>query len=142
MLTKNIAMLYFDLPMSSDYTSMLSGGVLSGTEVDFMTGSIIGAEGKWDPFFDGGVPQMAIYNEPGKGTMWHMGYSTEVLPDTSAQVFGAYLESGIFMQRQNDFYFDGEYPLRFTRAYQTQDERSRSFGIGAQHSLNIRSTFS
>jgi hypothetical protein len=40
MLTKNIAILYFDLPMSSDYTSLLSGGVLSGHEVDLMTGSI------------------------------------------------------------------------------------------------------
>ena len=136
MLTKNITMLYFDLPMSSDYTSLLSGGVLSGTEVDSMTGSIIGAEGKWDPFFDPGVPQVAIYDEPGKPALWHTGYSTETLPHTSAQVFSAYLESGIFMQRQSDFHFHGEYPLQFTRAYQTQDEQSRAFGVGAQHSLD------
>src|SRR6266403_1854832 len=54
MLTKNIAMLYFDLPKSSDYTSLLSGGVLSGDQVDFMSGSIIGAEGRWDPFINSG----------------------------------------------------------------------------------------
>jgi len=137
MLTKNLAILYFDLPMSSDYTSLLSGGILSGTEVDFMTGSIIGAEGKWDPFFDRGVPQVAIYDEPGKAMLWHAGYSTETLPDTSGQIFDAYLESGIFMQRQSDFNFDGEYPLQLKRAYQSQDERSRAFGIGAMHSLDI-----
>jgi YD repeat-containing protein len=137
MLTKNIAILYFDLPMSSDYTSLLSGGVLSGSEVDCMTGLIIGAEGRWDPFIDEGVPQVAIYDEPGKPMLWHMGYSRETLPDTSAQVFGAYLESGIFMLRQNDFRFDGQYPLEFKRAYDSQDEHPRAFGIGGMHSLDI-----
>jgi YD repeat-containing protein len=137
MLTKNIAILYFDLPMSSDYTSLLSGGVLSGSKVDCMTGLIIGAEGKWDPFIDEGEPQVAIYDEPGKPLLWHMGYSLETLPDTSAQVFGAYLESGIFMLRQNDFRFDGEYALELKRAYDSQDDHSRAFGIGAMHSLDI-----
>src|SRR3984893_8958929 len=36
LLTKNLVILYFDLPMSSDYTSLLSGGVLSGTALDQM----------------------------------------------------------------------------------------------------------
>lgn len=50
MLTKNLAILYFDLPMSSDYTSLMSGGVLSGAEVEFMSASLIGAKGQWDSF--------------------------------------------------------------------------------------------
>jgi len=70
MLTKNIAMLYFDLPMSSDYTSLLSGGVSSGPQVDFMGGTIIGTEGKWDPFIDGeglGSPSMLSPASPPYG---------------------------------------------------------------------------
>jgi predicted Zn-dependent protease len=50
LLTKNLVMLYFDLPMSDDYTSLLSGGVFSGTGIDQMGGEIIGAEGQWDSF--------------------------------------------------------------------------------------------
>ena len=45
LLTKNIGILYFDLPMSADYTSLLSSGVLSGIQIDEMAGDIIGAEG-------------------------------------------------------------------------------------------------
>jgi YD repeat-containing protein len=137
MLTKNIAILYFDLPMSSDYTSLLSGGVLSGSEVDFMTGSIIGAEGKWDSFVEANGPALTIYDVPGQSTTWHLSHSNEALPDTSAQVFGAYLQTGLFAQRQNDFQFDGKYPMQFTRVYTSSDEQSRSFGIGAMHSFDI-----
>jgi YD repeat-containing protein len=38
LLTKNLVMLYFDLPLSNDATSLLSGGVLSGFQIDRMGG--------------------------------------------------------------------------------------------------------
>jgi predicted Zn-dependent protease len=59
LVTKNLLMLYFDLPMSLDYTSALSGGVLSGYEIDQMGGEIIGAEGKWDSFVNSGGPSVS-----------------------------------------------------------------------------------
>ena len=68
-LTKNIAMLYFDLPMSSDYTSLLSGGVLSGSEVDLMGETLIGAEGTWDSFINADEPTITIYSVPGKPSL-------------------------------------------------------------------------
>ena len=137
MLTKNIAMLYFDLPKSSDYTSLLSGGVLSGDEVDFMSGSIIGAEGRWDPFVESGEPEVTIYDLPDKPPLWRVTFSDEALPDTSAQVFNADLALGLFVQRQTDFRLDGKFNLQFVRVYRNQDEQSRSFGIGANDSLDI-----
>jgi YD repeat-containing protein len=137
MLTKNIAILYFDLPLSSDYSSLLSGGVLSGHEVDLMSGSIIGTEGEWDPFIDSGDIGVTTYAVSGKPVVWRMSTSHEVLPQTSAQMFSADLTLGLFVYSKTDFRFDGDYPLQFTRVYRNQDPKSRTFGIGANDSLDM-----
>jgi len=137
MLTKNIVILYFDLPLSSDYSSMLSGGALSGEEVDLMSGSIIGSEGHWDPFIDSGDIGVTTYIVPGRPVVWRMTTSSEALPQTSAHVFSADLTAGIFSYSKTDFHFDGAYPLQFTRVYRTQDEKPRSFGIGSNDSLDM-----
>ena len=139
MLTKNIVMLYFDLPMSSDYTSLLSGGVLSGPEVDLMGGMIVGAEGRWDSFINPNEdePGVTIYSLPAKPPLWRITDSDEALPQPGAHVFRADLGIGLFIDRATDFRFEGEYPLKFTRSYRNQDNMSRSFGIGASDSLDI-----
>ena len=137
MLTKNIVMLYFDLPMSSDYTSLLSGGVLSGPEVDLMGGTIIGAEGVWDSFIDEGAPGVTIYSVPDRPLLWRMINSGETLPQRGAHVFRTDLSAGLFTDSTVDFRFEGEYPLQFTRVSRNQDNMSRSFGIGASDSLDI-----
>jgi YD repeat-containing protein len=137
MLTKNIAILYFNLPLSSDYSSLLSGGALSGTEVDLMSGSIIGSEGQWDPFIDSGDIGVTTYVVPGKPVVWRMEPSSEVLPQTTDQIFSANLTAGLFVYSKTDFRFDGDYPLQFTRVYRTQDDKSRTFGIGANDSLDM-----
>ncbi len=137
MLTKNIVMLYFDLPMSSDYTSLLSGGVLSGFQVDLMGGTVIGAEGTWDSFINPDEPGATIYSVPGKPPLWRMTGSDEALPQGGAHVFRADLgNGGLFIDRTADFRLEGEYPLLFTRSYRNQDNISRSFGIGASDSLD------
>ncbi len=136
-LTKNIAILYFDLPMSSDYTSLLSGGALSGGEVDLMSGSIIGGEGRWDPFINSGDIEVTICAVPGEPIVWRLAESCEILPQTSIQTFTADLTIGLFIYRKTDFRFDGDYPLEFTRAYRNQDNRSRPFGIGTNDSMDI-----
>jgi YD repeat-containing protein len=137
MLTKNIVILYFDLPLSSDYTSLLSGGRLSGYGVDQMSGSIIGAEARWAPFNESDDIQITMYSVPGKPVVWRMTGSNEVFPETSTRIFEADLTLGLFGYRKTDFYFDGDYPLQFTRAYRNMDEKSRPFGIGANDSLDI-----
>jgi predicted Zn-dependent protease len=137
LLTKNIVMLYFGLPMSSDYSSLLSGGVLSGLEIDQMGGRIVGAEGRWDPFFESGGPSVTIYDTPGKSPLWRRKYADSPLPDTNGQVFSASLAVGLFVQRKMDFVFEDEPALQFSRVYRNQDGRSRAFGIGGSHSFDI-----
>jgi YD repeat-containing protein len=136
-LTKNIVVLYFDLPLSRDYTSLLSGGQLSGHQVDMMSGSIIGDSGTWDPFLESDDIQLTMYSMPDKPLVWRMTGSHEIFPQTSARIFEADLTLGLFGYRKTDFHFDGDYPLQFTRAYRNLDEHSRPFGIGANDSLDI-----
>jgi len=137
LLTKNLVMLYFDLPMSSDYTSLLSGGVLSGTEVDQIGGQLIGAEGQWDSFVESGDPAVTIYDGTGGKRLWKMAHTDSALPDTSVQVFCVDAGVGLIMQRKADFVFEGEPTLQFTRIYRNQDDRSRAFGIGGSDSFEI-----
>lgn len=137
MLTKNIALLYFDLPMSDDQTSMLYGGVLAGDEIDAMGGSIVGADGEWEGFEGGGAADVTLYDLPGRLPVWRISASDETLPQTSAHVFVSNLSAGLFILRKTDFFFGGQFPLQFVRAYRTQDERSRPFGVGANDSLDI-----
>lgn len=137
MLTKNVAILYFDLPLSSDYTSLLSGGRLSGHEADLMSGSIIGGEGAWDPLFDSGDFEVTLYAVPGEPLIWRLIHSNERLPQASAHVFNSDLTMGLFSDRKTDFLLDGDTPLKFTRTYRNQDDASRPFGIGANDSLDL-----
>lgn len=137
LLTKNIAILYFGLPMSSDYSSMLSGGVLSGWGVDRAGENIIGSNGKWDPFADSGEPAITIYDVPPSRPVWRWGYDDSAPADTRSQIFSASLGIGLFTQRKTDFVFPDEPSLQFSRVYRNQDDRSRAFGVGNSDTLDI-----
>jgi len=137
MLTKNIVMLYFGLPMSSDETSLLSGGLSTGDDVDDMTGSVIGAERRWDPFYESGDFGTTIYDMHGKPLFWRNSSSSEALPDPSSSVYSTYLTLGLFGLRVNDVQLTGEFPLSFSRVYRNQDPASRPFGVGTNDSLDI-----
>jgi YD repeat-containing protein len=137
LLTKNLVMLYFDLPLSSDYSSLLSGGVLSGFQIDRMGGEVIGAEGQWDSFVESGDPAVTIYDGPADKLLWKMQYTESALPDTSTQVFCVDAGVGLIMQRKAEFVFEDEPAMQFTRIHRNQDDRSRAFGIGGSDSFEI-----
>jgi YD repeat-containing protein len=136
-LTKNVVLLYFDLPTSTDYTSLLSGGVLSGLEIDRMGGELIGAEGQWHPFIDQADPGVTIYDKPGNSLLWKMKYVERAIPDPTTQLFSVDAGLGLIIQRKTDFVFPDDPNLQFTRVYRNEDDHSRSFGIGGTDSFEI-----
>jgi YD repeat-containing protein len=137
LLTKNIAILYFGLPLSSDYTSLVSGGIPSGIEIDAMGGRIIGGQGAWKSFIGSGDPGVTLYDAPGKPLLWRLDYLNQPVRDTQTQIFNTDISLGLFVQRKTDFILAEEYPLRFTRVYTINDSRSRSFGVGASDTLDM-----
>jgi YD repeat-containing protein len=137
LLTKNLAMLYYDLPLSQDYTSLLSGGVLSGFEIDRMGGDVVGAVGHWDSWVESGDPAVTIYDGPGDKLLWKMQYTQSALPDQATQSFFMDAGVGLIIQRKADFVFEDEPAMQFTRVHRNQDDRSRAFGIGGSDSFEI-----
>ena len=136
MISKNLAILYFGLPLSNDYTSLLSAGVLSGREVDYMTEKVVGAKHHWESFVQQGEPMLGVATRPGKPTTWALNGGGGPL-DLSAEEFMVDLPIGLFIQRKLDFYLDGDSPLEFYRVYRNADDMSRPFGIGANDSLDV-----
>lgn len=136
MLSKNIVTMCANLPLSNDYTSLLSAGVLSGKQMDYMSEEVVGAEHRWDPFLSSGDPIVSISTVPGKLPVWTIADGWQTDPNPRAEYFMADLSVGLFIQRQIDFYLDEEYPLVFSRMYRNSDDQPRSFGIGTSDSLD------
>jgi YD repeat-containing protein len=137
MLSKNVYLFCFDVPLSSDYTSAVSGGVMSPEEVDYMSDQVIGAEGRWDSLLTGVVPTISMVLAPEQPVVWNMEWSSKPPAEVSSEHFSANLGAGILVQRKTDFYLDGEFPLQFVRVDINQDPESREFGVGTKDSLDI-----
>jgi YD repeat-containing protein len=136
LLTKNIYVLAFDLPLSNDWTSLVGAGVRTGAQVDWMGSEIIGSEKRWDAFVESGDPDVSLVTEKGKPPVWRFDKAGDP-PDTSSESFVADLKIGLFIQRKTDFIFKDAFPLYFSRAYRNQDQQSRAFGIGTNDTLDI-----
>jgi YD repeat-containing protein len=134
LLSKNIYVLAFDLPLSNDWTSLVGAGVRTGAQVDWMGSQIIGSENRWDAFVDSGDPDVSLVTEKGKPPVWRFNTAGDPL-DTSSETFVADLRIGLFIQRKTDFLFKNEFS--FARAYRNQDKLSRPFGIGTNDTLDI-----
>jgi YD repeat-containing protein len=137
MLTKNVYQLCFDVPLSSDSTSAVNGGIMSPEEIDYMSEQVIGAEGRWDSQSSGVVPTISMVLAPEQPVVWNMEWSGKPPADVSSEHFSANLGAGILIQKKTDFYLDGEYPLQFVRVYYNQDPESQEFGVGTKDSLDI-----
>ncbi len=137
MLTKNVYLLCFNAPLSSDYTSAVSGGVMSPEEVDYMSDEIVGAENRWHSLWNGVVPTISMVLTPEQPVVWNMDWSSKPPADVSSEYFAANLWVGHLIQSKTDFYLDGGFPLQFVRTYANKDDQSREFGVGTNDSLDI-----
>lgn len=137
MITKNVYLLCFDVPLSGDYTSAVSGGVMSPEEIDYMSDQVIGVEGRWHPQLTGLVPTISMVLAPEQPVAWNMDWSSKPPADVASEHFSANLGAALLVQRKTDFYFDGDFPLQFVRVYASGDNVSREFGVGTNDSLDI-----
>jgi YD repeat-containing protein len=143
MITKEIGLLYYHLQPSYDLSSALYnsiGGVEDLDEMgeDFLTSdTVVRAERR----LQDGDPCFTIrhYNVPDKART-DSGIFTGCSGDAKqlgVEIMEVDLRYGLFLDRRTEFYFPDRIPLEFTRVLRTQDSRSRAFGIGGTHNLNI-----
>lgn len=137
MISKNVYLLCFDVPLSGDYTSAVSSGVMSPEEIDYMSDQVIGVEGRWHPQLTGLVPTISMVLAPEQPVAWNMDWSSKPPADVASEHFSANLGAALLIQRKTDFNFDGDFPLQFVRVYASGDNVSREFGVGTNDSLDI-----
>jgi hypothetical protein len=137
-ISKNIAVEYFDLPLSYDETSLVSSGTRSGSDWDQVSESIIGAAGRWWPASNQGSDfEVAIYEIPNRPPMWHLDQSRENPMEIGTRILDTDLNDGLFLYRKTDFFLGGSFPLGLTRVYNSSDKQMRPFGMGMDDSLDI-----
>lgn len=143
MITKNIGLLYYHLQLSYDDSSVLYGSIGDLDDLDEMGEDFLLSDAKVraERHLEDGDPCFTIrhYSEPGKmrteGAMLS-GCSGEVT-QLNLEIMEVDLRYGLFLDRRTEFDLPGAMPLRLTRVLRTQDSRSRAFGIGGSHNLNI-----
>jgi YD repeat-containing protein len=143
MITKDIGLLHYRLQPSYDFSSALYDYIddvedLDDMGEDFLTSDTqVRAERR----LQDGDPCFTIrhYDLPDK-TRTDSGILTGCSGETkqlNLEIMEVDLRYGLFLDRRTEFYNPGQIPLQFTRVLRTQDSRSRAFGIGGNHNLNI-----
>lgn len=137
MITKNVYLECFGVPMSGDSTSAVSGNVMSPLDVDPMSEEIVGAENRWHSQLNGVAPTVSVVFSREQPAVWNMEWSAKPPNELSSEYFASNLWAGALIQRKTDFYFAGDAPLQFVRTYSSNGVSPREFGIGATDSLDI-----
>jgi predicted Zn-dependent protease len=143
LLNKNIGISFFGLNLSSDPGSVLYDEVWNMGTLDAMGEdySIRDAKSRRDVTREAGDPCFTVryYYSPKKrrtGSAYLTGCSS-THGETDLEVLEIYLRYGLLLSRRTDFYLPAALPLELSRVIRTQDSRSRAFGIGGNHNLNI-----
>jgi predicted Zn-dependent protease len=143
LLTKNIGISFYGLELTSDRGSVLYNDIEDMETLDAMGEdySVRDATVRRDETHEGGDPCFSVrhYYSPKKqrtDSAYLTGCSS-THGETDLEVLDIYLHYGTLLSRRTDFYSPGPLPLEVSRVIRTQDSRSRAFGIGGNHSLNI-----
>jgi YD repeat-containing protein len=143
MITKNIGLLYYHLQLSHNYSSVLYGSIDDLDDLDEIGEDFLlsDAQVRAERHLEDGDPCFTIrhYSLPNKArpeAASLTGCSGEVT-QLNLEIMEVDLRYGLFLDRRTEFDLPGQMPLRFTRVLRTQDSRSRAFGIGGTHNLNI-----
>ena len=165
MITKNIGVVAYGLPLSTDPTSVLYGSIDTPEDLDLVRERFDGlgnvAELRGDPGTHRAAPVEAeIVRRTDTATasgrypclVVHPGLSwdgkepidariTECLPglrnDRMYDEVEIDLRAGLLMTRQTDVFIPDVMPLALTRCYRLWDRDSRAFGIGWNHPYDI-----
>lgn len=143
LLTKNIGLSYYGLELTRDRRSVLYDDIENIETLDAMGEdySVRDAHGRRNESDEVGDPCFTVrhYYSPEKqrtDSAYLTGCSS-THGETDLEVLNIYLRYGMLLSRRTDFYVASPLPLELSRVIRTQDSRSRAFGIGGNHSLNI-----
>jgi hypothetical protein len=134
--TKNLAMLHYPLELSSDATSAIASSTFSPADFDEMGENFAGEYGSARSVSTP-PPCVTIVQHPDRRQSWRIDCSYNPPEDSQFETFTTDPGIPLLVMSRTDFLFDGEPSFGFVRKYRPQDDRSRSFGIGATDSFDI-----
>ena len=142
-LIRDLGILHYRLQTSNSYNSILYGNVGDASDLDDVGEDYLESDVlvRADLHVEGGDPCFIVrhYTTPERehpefGTVnGCSGYYKELNLET-VQID---LRYGLLLDQRTDFWVQDRIPLELTRVLRTQDSRSRAFGIGGNHNLNI-----
>lgn len=137
MVTKNLALLHYPVTLTSDVTSSLVswGLTFTAANVDEMGERFEGENGTARSISD--EPCVTITQGPGGKQGWRLDCVDNPPADSRFETFKTYPVIPLFVMSRTDFSFGGQKSLAFVREYRPHDDRSRTFGIGADDSFDI-----
>lgn len=142
-LIRDVGILHYRLQPSSNYSSILYNNIDDSSELDDIGDDYLesDAQVRADLQVAGGDPCFILrhyaaperqHPEPGRVTGCS-GYYKEL----NLETIQIDLRYGLLLDQRTDFLIPDRIPLELTRVLRTQDSRSRAFGIGGNHNLNI-----
>lgn len=143
MITKDIGLLHYHLQPSYDFSSAVYDSIddvedLDDMGEDFLTSDTqVRAERR----LQDGDPCLTIRHyypfEKARTDSAILTDCSGAAKQMNVEIMEVDLRYGLFLDRRTEFYTPDQIPLQFTRVLRTQDSRSRAFGIGGTHNLNI-----
>jgi len=136
MMTKNIAILRYQLGYSADPTSALAAFVSGVPEVDEMGENFVGERGTWAPVGQL-APCYSITRGPGGKQSWRADCTSTPPVDSRYETFENHTDVNLFVMARTDFSLDKKGTVPFVRKYRPMDNRSRTFGVGGGDTLDL-----
>ena len=142
-LIRDVGILHYRLQPSSNYNSIEYLNIYDPSDLDDIGEDYLKSDVlvRADLHVSGGDPCFILrhYSSPERGhpesgtVTGCSGYYRELNLET-VQID---LRYGLLLDQRTDFWTKDSIPLELTRVIRTQDERSRAFGIGGNHNLDV-----
>jgi YD repeat-containing protein len=135
LITKNLAIMTYPLELSDDVTSAVANSTFSNFDFDEMGDELRGENGSAHSISNRG-PCVTVWLGPNNKQSVRVSCQDSSPLDSRFESFTSYASVPLLVMSRNDFTFSGYPELPFLRQSRAQDERSRSFGMGATDSFD------
>lgn len=142
-LARDLGVLYFRLQSSRDSSSILYQFVDDPSELDDLGDEYLESDAlvradlhvrQGDPCF---ILRHYVHPEHAHPESGAVRNCSGWYKETDLETVQIDLRYGLLMDQRTDFLIKDRIPLELTRVLRTQDDRSRAFGVGGNHNLNI-----
>ncbi|MBZ5652779.1 MAG: YcxB family protein [Acidobacteriia bacterium] len=142
-LMRDLGILHYRLQPSDDYNSILYGSIDDATELDDIGEDYLESDvqTRADLHVENGEPCFVVrhYTLPERqhADLGTVTGCVGAYKETNLETVQIDLRYGLLLDQRTDFLVTDKIPLELTRVLRTQDPRSRAFGVGGSHNLNL-----